>query len=170
MIQIKGYIEDVPEDKTDKLLDDMITLIESYNGSFFSVTTVVQQQGDTMSQEIRQLLLNSRSMIDKALELMEEPEPSILQVFSPEPESKWNVGKIRQMLTQGFTPQELKSFCFDSADFKDVYHTLGNDTGKAEVVQRLIDHGTRYVVMGVLLGWCKANNPNVYERFGPFNV
>lgn len=59
-------------------------------------------------------------------------------------EPHYNLTNIRTLLTKGFTDEELRRICFDVPDFRAVYDSLGRNTGKAEIIDRLLE----YVVSG----------------------
>jgi hypothetical protein len=49
--------------------------------------------------------------------------------------SHYNLNNIRNLLTEGFTAEELKAFCFDQPELSPVYNRLAEGTGKTQIVQ-----------------------------------
>jgi hypothetical protein len=43
-------------------------------------------------------------------------------------------------LTEGFTAEELRRFCYDEPYFEPVYNQLTGNTGKADIIDRLLEH------------------------------
>lgn len=126
---------------------------------------------------IRANLLSIRLLVDEALNMLadgdsaQELDYSAPKEFQPVSEQdQWRLGRIRELLTKGFGPEELKRFCSDEPEFRPVYHRLGDDTGKGHVVTLLLEHAKRQDKMGVLLGWCKIQNPRAYQKLSPFGT
>lgn len=76
----------------------------------------------------------------------------------------YNLDKIRTLLTEGFTAEELRRFCHDEPDFRPVYDQLAANTGKAEIIDRLIEYAEQKRRIELLLIWAKENNPARYEK------
>jgi hypothetical protein len=72
------------------------------------------------------------------------------------------------LLTEGFTDEELRRLCYDVLDFRPVYDQLAQDTGKAKIIDRLIEHADRKLQMETLLTWAKKRNPTRYEKHQPY--
>ncbi|MCB0169320.1 MAG: tetratricopeptide repeat protein, partial [Anaerolineae bacterium] len=75
---------------------------------------------------------------------------------------------IRALLTEGFTPEQLRRFCYDTPEFRPVYDQLAQVTGKAAIIDHLIEHAERCVLFAPLLDWAKEENPAQYERYRPY--
>ncbi|MCB0168106.1 MAG: AAA-like domain-containing protein [Anaerolineae bacterium] len=80
----------------------------------------------------------------------------------------YNLPKIRKLMTEGFTDDELRAFSFDTPAFRQVYEKLAQSTGKAEIVDHLLEHAERKVLLETLLFWAKENNPTRYEDYQPY--
>lgn len=78
--------------------------------------------------------------------------------------ARYNIRNIRTMLTEGFSPEELRELVFDEPDFRPVYDQLSSSAGKAEIVQRLIEYAERRVKMDKLLAWARERNPDRYGQ------
>jgi len=83
--------------------------------------------------------------------------------------NRYNLRNIRILLTEGFTEEELRRFCYEVPDFRPVYERLSQSMGKAEVVGRLIEFAERKLLIEDLLVWVKENNPARYESHQPYD-
>jgi len=52
----------------------------------------------------------------------------------------YNLPNIRELLTNGFNDAELRALCFDLPGFRSVYDQLAQNTSKAEIVAKLLEH------------------------------
>lgn len=75
---------------------------------------------------------------------------------------------IRILMIEGFSDEELRSFCFDRPDFKPVHNQLSEGTGKSQIVQRLVEHAYRKELFNPLLLWAKEKNPAKYKKHQPY--
>jgi hypothetical protein len=80
----------------------------------------------------------------------------------------YHLANIRELLTQGFDDEELRALCFDVPDFRPVYDRLAKNSGKDEIVARLLEHAEKWLVIDKLLGLAKAHNAARYEAHGPY--
>ncbi|GIK40941.1 MAG: hypothetical protein BroJett011_47740 [Chloroflexota bacterium] len=81
---------------------------------------------------------------------------------------RYNLVNIRALLIEGFTAAELRDFCYDTPDFKPVHHQLAENTGKAEIVQKLLVHAEQKLLLDELLVWTEAQNPARYASHRPY--
>ncbi|MFC1976223.1 SUMF1/EgtB/PvdO family nonheme iron enzyme [Chloroflexota bacterium] len=81
----------------------------------------------------------------------------------------YNLSNIRSLLTEGFNAEELRSFCFDRPDFRPVYEQLAEDTGKAQIIHRLIEYAERKELFAPLLIWAEEQNPAKYKGHQPYH-
>lgn len=81
---------------------------------------------------------------------------------------RYNLVNIRALLIEGFTAAELRDFCYDTPDFKLVHHQLAENTGKAEIVQKLLVHAEQKLLLDELLIWAEAQNPARYASHRPY--
>ncbi|MCP4707755.1 MAG: hypothetical protein GY869_03950 [Planctomycetes bacterium] len=94
--------------------------------------------------------------------LLDQAEPgpvAITTAFrqdSPDMVKRYNWQNIRAMLTEGFTPEELRRLCYDKPDFKPVYHQLAQNTGKTKII---------VVVNNMLQSLCKLHKPSPIREF-----
>jgi DNA-binding transcriptional ArsR family regulator len=82
--------------------------------------------------------------------------------------TKYNTKKIRKLLTDGFTPDELRRFCYDEKSFRDIYEQLPPTPGKGEIIDQLIEHAERKVLFKPLLIWAKDTKPAKYAEYEPY--
>ncbi len=77
----------------------------------------------------------------------------------------YNLDHIRAFLTEGFTGEELRRLCYYVPDFRPVYDQLAENTGKAKIIDRLLEHAERKLLFEPLLDWTREHNPNRYPLY-----
>jgi len=77
---------------------------------------------------------------------------------------------IRVLLTEGFTDQQLRLFCYDDSKFRSVYNQFAQSTGKEEVIQKIIEHAERNGLIKILLDWAETENPDRYKKHQPYYI
>lgn len=75
---------------------------------------------------------------------------------------------IRLFLNDGFNDEELRRFCFDNPGFRWVYDQLAQDTGKAKIIDQLLDYAERKSLLEILLAWAREQNPAKYSEYQPY--
>lgn len=80
----------------------------------------------------------------------------------------YNLTNIRELLIQGFNDSELRALCFDMPNFRPVYHELGSNTGKAEIVAKLLEHADKTMQLDTLLDLARERNPARFQRHDPY--
>jgi formylglycine-generating enzyme required for sulfatase activity len=83
---------------------------------------------------------------------------------------RYNLQNIRTLLTEGFSDEQLRRFCYDLPEFRPVYDQLAQVTGKAAIIDRLLEHAERTLQLETLLAWAKENNPSRYQKHGPYHL
>lgn len=97
----------------------------------------------------------------------QEPNLSVPDSYS----GKFNLKNIRDLLTKGFSEEELLSFCFDDPKFQEVYYNrLGRRMGKGEIIGILIEYATQRKCIEDLLAFAKENNSSRYEQYLPYYI
>ncbi len=82
--------------------------------------------------------------------------------------SLYNLDNIRTLLTEKFSIDELRRFCYDFPAFRPVYDQLARDTSKTEITNRLIEYADRTLNFETLLDWAKQYNPIGYRAHQPY--
>jgi hypothetical protein len=85
-------------------------------------------------------------------------------------QQNYNLTNIRELLLQGFDEGELRALCFDMPSFRPVYHELAANTGKAEIVAKLLAHADKTMQLDTLLTLARDRNPARYQRHGPYLI
>lgn len=80
----------------------------------------------------------------------------------------YNLDNIRTLLTHGFGPDDLRRLIYDTPDFRPVYEELASNTGKAEIVSKLMEYAEKNLKMERLLALLQARNPTRYEHHQPY--
>ncbi|MBI1877217.1 MAG: hypothetical protein HYR94_03110, partial [Chloroflexi bacterium] len=82
--------------------------------------------------------------------------------------NQYYLKNIRTLLTEGFTPEELRRLCHDESDFRSVYNKLAEETGKATIIDWLLEYANQKLQMETLLTWAQEHNPAMYETYKPY--
>jgi hypothetical protein len=82
--------------------------------------------------------------------------------------TRYNFENIRALLIRGFSDEELRRICYDVPDFRPVYDSLARQTGKAEIVDRLIEHAEAKLLIETLLTLAQKLNPRRFEKHQPY--
>jgi tetratricopeptide (TPR) repeat protein len=80
----------------------------------------------------------------------------------------YNWQNIGNLLTEAFTDEELRRFLFESPKFRPVYEQLSQQTGKASIIDLLLDYADRKNLVDPLLLWTREQNPAYYEQCKPY--
>jgi uncharacterized protein YjbI with pentapeptide repeats len=83
-------------------------------------------------------------------------------------DQRYNWANIRKLLTEGFNDQELRALCFDVPYFRPVYDQLAQNTGKAEIVAKLLEHAEKQMLVDILLALARDRNPARYAEHEPY--
>ncbi|MFC2038107.1 hypothetical protein ACFLYD_09190, partial [Chloroflexota bacterium] len=79
--------------------------------------------------------------------------------------SAYDIQKIRQLLIEAFTDEELRRFCLDRPTFRPVVDKLGREDGLDDIVDEVIDYCRTQLLWDELLLAVKEVNPRQYARF-----
>lgn len=82
--------------------------------------------------------------------------------------NNYHLENIRTLLTLGFTSEELRRFCYDDPEFRSVYNQLAQNSGKAEIIDHLIEYADRKIQFDKLLAWAKEHNLPRYKEHQPY--
>jgi hypothetical protein len=80
----------------------------------------------------------------------------------------YDLQKIRRMLDDGFSKDDLLTLCFDNSILRPVYENFEFDGTKSELVRSIIDHSYRRLSLDVVLNWAKSENPRRYASDEPY--
>lgn len=80
----------------------------------------------------------------------------------------YNIKKIRKLLVEGFTVEEIRTLCLLEHDFKPVYDQLAENDAKDKVIRLLLDHAMRKSLFEPLLNNIKEANPGRFEQHQPY--
>lgn len=80
----------------------------------------------------------------------------------------YQLKNIRRLLTEGFSPDDLRYFAHDTPHFKAVYNELAQTTGKAEIAHRLLEYVNYQGLLDELLAWAKEENALGFEKYQPY--
>jgi hypothetical protein len=101
---------------------------------------------------------------------VELPEPAPLPSPPPVTSSTYHLVHIRELLTKGFSDTDLRTFCFDQPEFREVYDQLAHNSGKEQIVSLILEHADQNLLFEPLLTWAKIRNPVRYRRHQPYVV
>lgn len=97
-------------------------------------------------------------------------EGRLLDSTAPAPviASDYNLWNIRTLLNEGFTDAELRRLCYDEPKFRPVYDELAQGTGKAKIIDHLLEYAERKLQFDHLLALVRKLNPDRYEKHQPY--
>lgn len=75
---------------------------------------------------------------------------------------------IRILLVEGFSVAELRRFCQYRSNFRDVWNSITEATGKSAIADLLIDHAERNLLFEEILGWAEEEKPKRYKLHRPY--
>lgn len=98
------------------------------------------------------------------------PSLSVGRAGAPLTDPEWtdtgyNIGAIRRLLLAAFTPEELRRFCQDEADFRPLVAYFGPGQGLVDMVDRVVDYCQTRLLWDELLAAVERTNPAQYRRF-----
>jgi hypothetical protein len=80
-------------------------------------------------------------------------------------ETGYDLAAIRRLLTDSFTPQELRRFCQDRTLFRRIVNRFGPGQGLDDMVQEVIDYCAGRLLWEELLAAVKEERPRQFRRF-----
>jgi len=64
----------------------------------------------------------------------------------------------------------LRRLCYEVPDFRPVYNQLARTTGKAEIVDLVVEYAEKTVLLDTLLALARERRPKRYDLHGPYYV
>jgi hypothetical protein len=136
----------------------------------------VDEELATMAEELASIIRNEKvnsatpSSSETADDRYNEAKriPAEVKIERDSLVRSYNLKNIRTLLTEGFTEEELRRLCYDVAEFRPVYDQLAQNTGKARIVDYLLEYAERKLLLEVLLTLVKTQIPARYDRHQPY--
>ena len=140
-----------------------------------------QAQKDTFDDLVRQQILKEDNyrywfivllFPDWILSKMDDEDVIKLATVSETIQTRtyYNLKNIRTLLTEGFTSEELRALTFDEPNFRPVFDQMSASSGKAEIVDRLLQYADQQLLIDQLLIHAKKRNPARYEYYQPYRL
>jgi hypothetical protein len=152
---------------------ELLDQIEAHEKAIF----LTRQRLDSLiNEDAWRDALKLLALGDVSVESVEQEAPGHVPVDQgtgqnpPLAPTDYNLNNIRQLLTKGFSDTELRDFCFDRPEFREVYDQLAETSGKTQIVARLIEHADQHLLFDTLLAWAKERNPTRYQRHRPYTI
>jgi len=80
--------------------------------------------------------------------------------------SNHNIPQIKNLLLDNaFTVNNIRFFCYDYADFIELYEKLPSDIEKINAVNQLLKYTEQKKLFDVLLTWAKKFSPKAYKKY-----
>ncbi|MBE7550896.1 MAG: caspase family protein [Anaerolineales bacterium] len=79
---------------------------------------------------------------------------------------RYNLPNIRALLTEGFSGDELRDFMYD--ELRPAYDEISEETGKKDLIQKLIECAEQKVLFDTVLAWAKSSNETQYDKHKPY--
>jgi len=77
---------------------------------------------------------------------------------------RYNFKNIRALLTEGFSEEDLRRFCYDEPGFKPIHHQIAQSAGKAQIIDQLFEYAEKTLQIDLLLAWAESQNPARYVQ------
>lgn len=147
-----------------------VTLLEQIENHEKAIFLTRQHLDSLMSEYDWRQAVKSLDLADVSAEPAEgETEPAyVTEPGVLPPIIEYRLANIRELLTKGFSDTDLRSFCFDQPEFREVYEQLAEQTGKEEIISLLMEYADQNLLFDVLLAWAKERNPARYKRHQPY--
>ena len=59
----------------------------------------------------------------------------------------YHLQNIRTLLNEGSSAEELRRLCYEELSFRPVYDQLAEDSGKAKIIDRLIEYAGQKIIV-----------------------
>lgn len=141
----KFLLEGIKTGQADQNQDGQITVDELFNYADQKVRAMRPEQ-----KPIRELN-NSQISLAKSLA-----------------KKQYHLARIRVLLIRGFSGDELRDFCFDTPNFKQVYYKLGEHPAKDDIVDDLLEYAEQHKLLDALLMWTQETNLAQYDEHAPY--
>lgn len=82
-------------------------------------------------------------------------------------DKRYDLKVISTLLTEGFTAEELRRFCFDTPQFRPVYDALAPGTGKSQIIDFILEYAESKLLFDLLLAWAREQNSAKYADYRP---
>jgi hypothetical protein len=82
--------------------------------------------------------------------------------------TQYHLANIRALLNEGFNAEELRRLCYEEPDFRPVYDGLAEETGKARIIDRLIEYAEQKMLFAALLPLLQNRNPARFATHQPY--
>lgn len=82
--------------------------------------------------------------------------------------TQYHLPNIRALLNEGFNAEELRRLCYEEPVFRPVYDQLAEETGKARIIDRLIEHAEQKMLFAALLPLLQSRNLARFEAHQPY--
>ncbi len=83
-------------------------------------------------------------------------------------EKVYILGNIRTLLTEALNEEELRRKCYDDSAFRPVYDKFARSTNKPEMIDMMLEHAEKMMLIDALLDWVKTQNKSRYEKHAPY--
>jgi len=84
--------------------------------------------------------------------------------------SAYRIDKIRNLLENAFTAEELERFCEDRPIFRPIVTRFGPGHGLDDMADEVLDYCTTRELLGTLLAEVEQENARQYKRYQPYVV
>jgi hypothetical protein len=125
---------------------------------------IANGQSEIQCQKKPYKMVNVLQLIDDLMDRERLIQREREEGFQPD----YTLKRIRDLLTKGFSEAELRRLYQDEAAFKPLADELAQASGKASIVDQILEYAELQELMNTLLDWTKVKNPAKYEKFKPY--
>ncbi len=80
----------------------------------------------------------------------------------------YNFKNILALLTEGFSPSELKTLCFVEPALRPMYDNWPESANRIDLARSIADFAHQRLAIEAILKWAQENNPSRYEKHQPY--
>jgi len=81
----------------------------------------------------------------------------------------YNLKNIRDLLTRGFSEDELRRLCLYEEDFRPLHTQLSQEASRETIADQIIDYSYQKLHVDQLLAWAEKQNPGRFARHKPYH-
>ena len=82
--------------------------------------------------------------------------------------ARYDLAKVKDLLIDTFSEQEMREFCLVTPEFQAVYHNLKETDRTSQVLHQLLEFAQRKGLVPRLLEWARAESPDRYAEGEPY--
>ena len=143
------------------------------NNQVDSLLNIAKRNRPDAFENCKLYYLEDHRINEKSIETPRNNHQDSSKQVAPMPSrasKSYNFRNINALLTEGFTIDELRSFCFVEPDFYPIFEKVNNSSDKSKVILLVLDYARKRLLVDVLLAWVEQEIPARYQAGRPYFV